>query len=258
MSDPIPTVLYAARSKAEEAGKNSVEDQVAHIQERLEREHDPDRFVYDGPFKDHASGYRGNRGPGLESAIAAAERAVAEHGAAELWVWKTNRLGRGTGRPNEARALTELLPELRRKGITVRSVADDEFATNEMLWGFASKMASEYSAQLSSDVKRGLGKRAEKGFRHGTPPYGYASDPEGHWEAIDHEAAVVRRIFEEFTEGGLSSFKIATSFNDEGMKPRKAARWDGRVSGGCCAAATTSAATTTRRSSTPRRSTPPS
>jgi hypothetical protein len=102
-SAPIPAVVYAARSQAEKEGKDSTGDQVALILQRLDD--DPGRFVVGEPHIDHASGYRGNRGPGLEAAVQAAGRAVAEHGRSELWVWITSRLGRGTGRLGEARAV---------------------------------------------------------------------------------------------------------------------------------------------------------
>jgi hypothetical protein len=62
-----PAIIYAARSQAEEAGKDSTGDQIALIRERLDRE--PHGVVYGDPRVDHASGYRGNRGPGLEAAI---------------------------------------------------------------------------------------------------------------------------------------------------------------------------------------------
>lgn len=167
-----PAVIYAARSKAEEEGKDSTGDQVRLIRERLQ--HEPGRVVYGDPHVDHASGYKGNRGPGLEAAIRGAERAVAEQGGAELWVWITSRLGRGTGRPGEARAIGHLLYELRAKGITVRSVEDDEFATNEMLWGFASKMAAKYSEDLGANVARGLHGKALRGeWVGGIPSDGY-------------------------------------------------------------------------------------
>src|SRR5690349_1551199 len=118
----MPCILFAARSKAEEAGKDSTGDQIKSIRERLTG--DTERFEYAEPRTDHASGSKANRGPGLEAAIADAERAAAAYGRAELWVWITNRLGRGTGYPGEARALGKLLYDLRERGITVRSVED--------------------------------------------------------------------------------------------------------------------------------------
>ena len=98
-------IIYAARSKAEEAGKESTDDQIEAIRNALP----DDREVIGEPYVDHASGYKSDRGPGLEAAIAAAEA----NAPCELWVWKSNRLGCGTGRKGEARALGKLLYDLR-------------------------------------------------------------------------------------------------------------------------------------------------
>jgi hypothetical protein len=118
-----PVVAYASRSLAEEANKDSSGDQIDLILGRVERE--PGCFLYSDPHADHASGYHGNRGPPLEAATADARRAVAEHGACELWVFKSERLGRGSVRKDGARSVMELYVECRRAGIDLRSVEDD-------------------------------------------------------------------------------------------------------------------------------------
>jgi Resolvase, N terminal domain/Recombinase zinc beta ribbon domain/Recombinase len=156
----ICAIVYAARSKDEQPGKDSVADQVALIEAKLATE--PDRQVI-GPFTDHASGFTGDRGPGLQQAIDAATAAAAEHGSAELWAWKSDRFGRGTGRMGASRAIGELFYLLRRAGVEMRSVEDDMNVRDERFVGMASKMASEYSESLSANIKRGKRSRAEKG-----------------------------------------------------------------------------------------------
>ncbi len=42
-------------------------------------------------------------------------------------------------------------------------MTDDEFCTNEMLWGFASRRASKYSEDLSAHVRRGYEATAPRG-----------------------------------------------------------------------------------------------
>ena len=167
----IPAVVYAARSKVEDEGKNSTGDQVAAILARIERE--GGRRIIGEPHVDHASGFKGNRGPGLASAISEATDAASEHGGAELWVWHSNRLGRGTGRPDEARAVGHLLYELRAVGVGVRSVEDDQFVTTRMLWSFASEMAVKYAEDLSAATKRGKRATAMRGEWMGRAPDGY-------------------------------------------------------------------------------------
>ena len=138
----VPVIRYAARSKDEEVGKDSTGDQLRELDEWLDR--DPDRFAYGRGFADHASGYRDDRGPDLEAAIAAALEAKAEYGSAELLAVKSERFARGSGREAEARSLMELYVELRRSGIDLRSVHDDAFLTNPMLVGVADQMASKF------------------------------------------------------------------------------------------------------------------
>jgi DNA invertase Pin-like site-specific DNA recombinase len=217
---PMHAVIYAARSKDEDAGKDSTGDQVALVQEKIADL--GGRTIVGEPHTDHASGSKGNRGPGLEAAIHAAEEAAP----CELWVHHTNRLGRGTGLPGEARALGKLLYDLMAAGVTVRSVANDEFATNEQLWGIASKESSQYSKDLGANVKRGKSSAFTKGRWPGGPvPDGYrlsARDPQTDARTLEEDpqrAPIIRRMFELRLEG-LAFADIARRVNGEGHRTR--------------------------------------
>ena len=157
---PIRCVLYAARSKTDEDVNESTASQIEKIDARLGQ---LDRLIVGQAHIDHASGSKTNRGPGLAAAINAATAAADEFGHAELWVFHSSRLARGSGKKGEARALGRLLYELQAHGVTVRSVSDDEFTTNEMLWGFASRQSAKYSEDLSDHVTRGYEKAAKRG-----------------------------------------------------------------------------------------------
>ena len=169
----MDAVIYAARSKDEEPGKDSTGDQVAAIEKQLD-----DRTVIGAPHIDHASGFKRDRGPGLEAAIAAAVAAAPS----ELWVFHSSRLARGSGEQEEARSLMELLVYLRRHGVTVRSIEDDAFVTNRMLWGVAEELSHKYSADLSAHTRKGKRSAREKGRWPGGPiPDGFrlsARDPD--------------------------------------------------------------------------------
>jgi hypothetical protein len=65
------------------------------------------------------SGYRRSRGRQLDAATAAAKEAAAEQSEAELWVFHSSRLARGSGRMREARALGEVFYDLRRHGVAL-------------------------------------------------------------------------------------------------------------------------------------------
>jgi DNA invertase Pin-like site-specific DNA recombinase len=217
-----PCVIYAARSQAEEPGKDSTGDQVAIIRERLERE--PNRVVYGEPHADHATGYKGNRGPGLEAAMAAAVRA-AEGGTAELWVWKSERLARGSGRKDEARSVLEVYVDMRRAGVDIRSVEDDAFLTNPMLVGVADEMAYKYSKDLAANVSRGIDSRVKAGKPWGQPPIPFAAGPDGHWVPVPHEVEVARRVFREHVEMGGSYLGMARGLNNDRVPTRNGGQW---------------------------------
>jgi DNA invertase Pin-like site-specific DNA recombinase len=226
----VPTIRYTARSKEEEAGRDSTGDQLRELDEWIERE--PGRFAYGAEHADHASGFRGDRGPALEAAIAEALRAKAEYGRAELLAVKSERFARGSGREQEARSLMELWVELRRAGIELRTVHDDAFVTNSMLIGVADAMANKYSADLSAHIKRGLASRARAGRPPSSPAFGYRRSGEGvnmTWAPEPREAKLARRIFSEFADNGHSFSGIAKQLNSEGIPSRKGSEWAPRV-----------------------------
>jgi hypothetical protein len=154
----VPVVIYAARSKTDEDRNESAASQVEQILSRV-----AGRRIIGEPHIDYASGSKSNRGPGLAAATESATAEAERSGAAELWVYHSSRLGRGSGKPGQARAIGRLLYELQAAGVTVRSVTDDEFTANEMLWGFASRQAAKYSEDLSAHVKRGYIAAAARG-----------------------------------------------------------------------------------------------
>jgi DNA invertase Pin-like site-specific DNA recombinase len=168
---PMPVVVLGVRSQDEEPGKDSAGDQVRVTLERALQE--PGRFEY-ATHTDHGSGYRGNRGDGTQAALDDAKRAADEYGQAELWLFKSERVARGSGRKDEARSVLEVFAEMRRAGVDLRSFADDEYFTNPMLVGVADAMAHKYTEDLSSHVLRGLNALAEAGeWAGGIPPDGF-------------------------------------------------------------------------------------
>jgi hypothetical protein len=91
------------RCEVVEDPNDSVPDQQRQAVAQIERE--GDRVLYAEPFGEaSASGWSGDRGPQLTAALAAAVAAADEHGSAELWVFHSSRLGRGSGRKAEARS----------------------------------------------------------------------------------------------------------------------------------------------------------
>ena len=146
----IAAVIYAAKSTPDEKG--STEDQLAQVRKRLDEV--GDREVVGLFSEENVSAYHGSRGPQLEAAMAAAVAAADERGEAELWVFHSSRLARGSGRKNEGRSLTEVHTYLRRHAVQLRSVEDDTFLTHPMLVSLASEISHKYSQDLSSHTRQ--------------------------------------------------------------------------------------------------------
>jgi site-specific DNA recombinase len=215
----VEAIIYAARSKDEEPGKDSTGDQVEAIKRALPK----DRKVIGKPHIDHASGFRGNRGPALEAAIAAAVAAAPS----ELWVFHSSRLARGSGERDEARSLMELLVPLRRQGVTVRSVEDDAVLASPAFWGMAEMMAHKYSADLSAHVRKGQRAAFEAGRWAGSRhvPDGYVTSATKGVLEIDEPRAVVIRRMADLALEGLGYRAIARRLNEEGYRTKQGYPW---------------------------------
>src|SRR5215216_6572629 len=106
-ADPpiIPAYRYGSKSSPDEKG--STADQVRYIDARIAKE--PGRFPAGRAFvEENISAFRRSRGEELQAAIDAAVNGADEYGKAELWVYISSRLARGSGRKAEARSLGKL------------------------------------------------------------------------------------------------------------------------------------------------------
>jgi site-specific DNA recombinase len=219
----IPAILYAAKSTPDEKESN-----VSQLEECRKRALDElGRSLISEHHEANKSGWKGDRGDELEAALRAAETAAERFGHAELWVWKSERLARGSGRKDEARSLLEVFTRCKRAAVTLRSVVDDAYVQDEAMVGMASKMAEKYSADLSVNVRQGVRREARKGRYLGPPPLGYrraGRREESHLVVVAEEATVVQRIFREFVEG-RSMTQIAKGLNADRVPTKKGAHW---------------------------------
>jgi site-specific DNA recombinase len=230
----LPTVIYASKSTAD--AHDSIPGQLATVAERVAAE--GGRVEFAGPFyEEERSGWKGDRGPELEAALQAAERAAAEHGTAELWVWRSDRLARGSGRKDEARSLLEVFTRCKRAGVVLRSAEDDAYVRDEVTVGMASKMANKYSEDLSEAVRKGKRRQfEERGERLGGPVCdGYLGLPRPEGEprryAPDPERAPIFERMGELADpqgGGLADSNVARQLNAEGYRTKNGRPWDRR------------------------------
>lgn len=233
-SAPIPVVYIGIESGR--AGAESPESQLRAI-----AKHPPatEGRVCVGTFKESGkTGYKGERGPELERAIAAAKDAAAEQGQAELWVYHSSRAARGDGTKGR-RSLLKLYADLLYEGVTLRSVTDDEFLVNPMLVGIASVQANKYSADLSAHVKRGKDEQRAKGERPGGPlPDGYTMrvlkrDAKGkvtkrEFDFNPTRQPTVARMFELLLQG-IPDARVGRILNEEGHRTERGGYWNRRT-----------------------------
>ena len=221
----VPVVAYAARS-AKTTENEQTAQQLQAIRGAVERE--SSRLIQAEHAEDDRSGYKGDRGPELERAMAAAVALADTHATVELWVWASNRLARGSGLKGEARSVLEVFAQLRRHGVTLRSVTDDQFLSSPMLVGFAAEQANKYSADLSVNVTRGKDSQWERGDWLGGPiPDGYLSDGAKGLMVDPVRERIVRRLWDEALAGRAAA-SIARTLNADGLRTKSGGAWSRR------------------------------
>lgn len=107
--------------------------------------------------------------------------------------------------------------------ITEPSLDDDSALITDAMLGAINEM---FSRKLSKSVKRGMVFKAQNGIYQTPPPYGYKKK-NGVMEIIEEEAAVVRRVFEMFTECP-SWHSVAVKLNGMCIRKRSAYGWYSR------------------------------
>lgn len=213
-AEPILAVLYGAKSSPDEKG--SIPDQLRVARERAESQ---GRKVVGEHEDENASAYSGNRGPGLEAALAQAEEL-----GAELWVLHSDRLCRGDG--VQARHLVQLVLDAKAAGIRLRSVEDDSSLDNVLMAAAMGERNFEDSRRKSEATKAGLARRRAAGKYSGARCLGYryqrlSLDDDERLLVIDPtEAPVVKRIYGAY-RAGHAQMKIARDLMTDGVRTAK-------------------------------------
>ncbi len=105
-------------------------------------------------------------------------------------------------------------------------VAIGEGKADHIAVGVRGLLGALYLKDLADKTRRGLSGRISAGKSAGGKAYGYRPVPgqPGELEIVPEEAAVVRRIFEEYA-GGKSPRQIAAGLNADGILPPRGAQW---------------------------------
>lgn len=220
MTDPLRVVIFAAKSTADEKG--SIPQQTADCEAHAKAQ----GWIVDARESDEAaSAFTGNRGPGLERAMARAEALAKAHGRAGLLVWHSNRIARGGGdAPQAAKHLAEYLFWAQRANVELHSVQDNFTFSNPILAVVMGEMAHQESKAKSAAVKRGMKGRRAKRLHTGGAIYGYDRDSELGLRPNPEQAPTVERIFR-LIAGGKSQAEVARILNREGVKPLRGSQW---------------------------------
>lgn len=124
--------------------------------------------------------------------------------------------------------------KLKEVGVKVVSVTQSIEDTPEgaMMESFLEAMDEYYSANLALEVQKGLRENALKGKRTGGPVlYGYDLDENGDYVVNEEEAAVVKRIFEDYA-AGVPRSRICANLNAEGFRTKRNGLFVSRTIGG--------------------------
>ncbi len=196
----------------------SIEDQFRICRDQAKRENW--RIV--GTYKDAAiSGASVILRPGIQTLLQDAQRGEFDVVLAEA----LDRISR------DQADIATLFKHLRFAGVTIVTLAEGEIT--ELHVGLKGTMNALFLKDLAAKTHRGLRGRVENGKSGGGIAYGYGVVRQldqsgelqrGDREIVEHEAQIVRRIFNEFASGAAPR-AIAKTLNDEGVPGPGGAPW---------------------------------
>jgi len=148
--------------------------------------------------------------------------------AAKLVAQAADRFARGAGdRPGAAAALVEIWHAERRRDVHLRSVEDDyDLRTSATVANLGERTHGE-SVRKSKSVRKGIRRHAHNERKPwGQPGYGWRKRDDGHWEPVEDEVPIARRILALYERE--SAFNaVAVVLNAEGTPARGGGVWTG-------------------------------
>ncbi len=131
----------------------------------------------------------------------------------------SDRIARDNLMSAEFYGLMEVHPEIQ---VELVEGHFDRSPDGELSWTVKQATATHYRKSAGRKMRSVLGYKAARGEPHGMPPYGYRWEG-GLFVVHEEQAAVVRRIFEDYSAGEFSAKALALRLNEEGV-PRQGAR----------------------------------
>jgi site-specific DNA recombinase len=216
--------IYARVSSDRQKEEQTIVSQTAALIEycRQEGYAIPDEWIFQDEGYSGATLIR----PGLERV-----RDLAAEGQIEkLLIYSPDRLSR------KYAYQVLLIEEFARQGVEVIFIRSPRASTPEehLLVQFQGMIAEYERAQIAERTRRGKRYRAKTGLINvlSGAPYGYryvkkTETTASYYEIIEQQAEVVRKVFELYTEVGLSIGAIARWLNDHEIPTRKkTSRWE--------------------------------
>ena len=216
--------IYARVSSDRQKEEQTIGSQSAALIEYAQNE----GYMVPGEWVFQDEGYSGASlvRPGLERL-----RDLAADGQIEsLLIYSPDRLSR------KYAYQVLLCEEFARHGVDVVFIKSPKATTpeEELLVQFQGMIAEYERAQIAERTRRGKRHRAKAGSVNvlSGAPYGYhyhrkTDRSVAHYEIIDREAEVVRKLYKLYTEDGLSINGIARLLNDHGICTRTGkSRWE--------------------------------
>ena len=212
--------IYARVSTDAQEARGTIGSQLEALRARVAADGDELAGEY---IDDGISGARLDR-PGLDALRDAAEAGLIE----ALWCLTPDRLSRSYAYQ------VLITDELARHGVAIRYLDAPEMASDpqaRLLTQVQAVIAEYERAKITERSRRGKLFRARAGeavcWR---APYGYVRVPRAgerlaHLVVNEEQAAVVRRIFDEYVAGGRSIRQITRGLNDDHIPSAAGGRW---------------------------------
>jgi len=200
----VRAVIYARYSSSGQR-EESIEGQIRECREFAQRK----GFIVVGEYIDRALSGKTDKRPDFQRMLRDSERGCFE----ALIMWKMDRFARN----RYDSAIYKY--KLKKNGTQIFYVKETipEGPEGIILESVMEGYAEYYSENLSQNVKRGRYDSALELKTLGQKIIGYKRGSDGRYAVVDSEAAIVRRIFEEYAEG-KSAKDIYTQLNEEGHR----------------------------------------
>lgn len=211
-SETLRAVIYA-RFSSHSQTEQSIEGQLRDCYNYAQT----NNIKIIGEYIDRALSAKTDNRPNFQKMIKDSEKGLFNI----VLVWKLDRFSRNRYDSATYKA------RLRRNGVKVVSVMENisDNAEGILVESLLEGMAEYYSAELAQKVSRGLRESAYKHKATGALPYGYRADKEKNIIIDEERAAVVRKIYEMYSDG-YTAKEITGYLNSKGLRTQTGGEWN--------------------------------